>query len=180
MSKSKLNSIDSRSKEQIIIKWFDRKYKIGIGDQKKVDLGCGNFKVEGFDGVDKRQLPGVNILHDLEKFPWPFKEESCSILLAHGLINVIKPWETINFFDECWRILEFNGAFVANAAYAGSLESYLDPMACSFWREETLYCFLADTALYKVYTPKPWRADVVSVNIDKTDIKFLFRKIHMI
>jgi len=37
----------------------------------KLDIGCGWSKRAGFVGMDKRNLPGVDIIHDLEIFPYP-------------------------------------------------------------------------------------------------------------
>ncbi len=42
---------------------------------KKVDFGCGTSKRKGFIGVDVLPLPGVDIVHDLNKFPYPFKDD---------------------------------------------------------------------------------------------------------
>lgn len=37
-----------------------------------VDLGCGNAKTVGAIGVDNVALPGVDVVHDLLDFPYPF------------------------------------------------------------------------------------------------------------
>lgn len=42
----------------------------------KLDIGCGGNKQEGFIGMDKRELPGVDIIHDLEVFPWCIPTDS--------------------------------------------------------------------------------------------------------
>ena len=41
---------------------------------KKLDLGCGRSKKAGFIGLDCLVLPGVDIVHDLTKFPYPFED----------------------------------------------------------------------------------------------------------
>ena len=54
----------------------------------KIDLGCGEEKMPDAIGVDIEKLPGVDIICDLKKFPWPFKDSSfneiyCSHMLEH-------------------------------------------------------------------------------------------------
>lgn len=50
----------------------------------KLNLGCGEHHREGYINVDKYSSP--DILHDLETFPWPWKESSVKeILLYHVL-----------------------------------------------------------------------------------------------
>jgi hypothetical protein len=54
----------------------------------KLDIACGQAKKEGFIGVDIARLPGVDIVHDLEQFPWPFDDNSieearCSHYVEH-------------------------------------------------------------------------------------------------
>lgn len=42
----------------------------------KINLGCGKDIKEGYINLDIRQLKGVNIVHDLNNYPWPFKNNS--------------------------------------------------------------------------------------------------------
>ena len=42
----------------------------------KIDVGCGSSKIEGFIGMDHLDLPGVDIIHDLNSLPWPFESNS--------------------------------------------------------------------------------------------------------
>ena len=51
----------------------------------KVELGCGKSKTEGYIGVDRFKLPGVDIVADLNK-PFPFEDNYVDILYAcHSL-----------------------------------------------------------------------------------------------
>ena len=36
---------------------------------KVLDVGCGTAKVNGAIGIDRINLPGVDVVHDLNKFP---------------------------------------------------------------------------------------------------------------
>jgi ubiquinone/menaquinone biosynthesis C-methylase UbiE len=53
-----------------------------------LDLGCGSAKLTGAVGIDVRPGPGVDIVHDLNKFPWPIEDNRfdtvrCSHVLEH-------------------------------------------------------------------------------------------------
>jgi len=57
----------------------------------KVDLGCGAMKQPGFVGVDNRPLPGVDIVHDLELFPWPLPDACASLVMTSHLLEHLDP-----------------------------------------------------------------------------------------
>jgi hypothetical protein len=171
--------IDPRFKDKVNIQWFDKSYFFKIGNKEKIDLGCGNFKYStDFVGVDKRKTECTDIVCDLESFPWPFKDNSCSILIAHRILESIKPWFTIDFMNECWRVLEYGGLFATITPYAGSRYSYVDPNACSYWNEFTLFCFVPGNDFYPIYTPKPWEREYMDFH-KESDIKFAIRKTHL-
>ena len=51
---------------------------------KILDLGCGNKKYKSKDnvvvGVDNVKLKNVDIAHDLNKFPYPFKKNEFDLI----------------------------------------------------------------------------------------------------
>lgn len=57
----------------------------------KLDLGCGASKQQGFIGIDARALPGVDIVHDLEKFPWPLPDECAIFAMSSHVLEHINP-----------------------------------------------------------------------------------------
>ena len=83
---------------------------------KKVllDVACGLNKKEGFIGIDYVKAKGVDIVHDLNKYPWPIKSNSvdqihCSHYIEH-LPHEVKGYPNKDgwflFFDEINRILK--------------------------------------------------------------------------
>ena len=123
---------------------------------KKLDIGCGGNKNEGFIGIDFRELPGVDVVHDLEKFPWPLFDEEFDSAVAGHLIEHIKPWLSIYFMNEVWRVLKEGGTFAASTPYAGSKGYWQDPTHCNGWSEITFQYFDPAYPLYYIYKPKPW------------------------
>ena len=127
----------------------------------KIDLGCGEKKQPGFIGIDIRPLKGVDIVYDLEEFPYPLPNECASIIVASHLVEHINPHKGvfINFMNEIWRLMEIGGEFIISAPYAGSHGFYQDPTHCNPLNEDTWKYFdpLDKSRLYQIYKPRPWK-----------------------
>jgi len=72
----------------------------------KLNLGCGSKIYEGYVNVDKFDIYNVDIQHDLEKTPYPFKDNSVEeIILSHVLEHLGQDPEVfINIIKEFYRI----------------------------------------------------------------------------
>lgn len=57
----------------------------------KIDLGGGGNPMPGFINVDNRDLPEVDVVHDLELFPWPLPNECAFLVVASHLLEHINP-----------------------------------------------------------------------------------------
>ena len=70
----------------------------------KLNLGCGEKRYDGYINVDKYGTPDLQ--HDLETFPWPWKNESVSeIRLIHVLEHLGKDVDIyFGIFKEIYRI----------------------------------------------------------------------------
>lgn len=133
----------------------------------KVDIGCGAAKQPGFVGIDIRKLPGVDIVQDLEKFPWPLPDNCASLVMASHVVEHIDPHGGVfmRFMDEVWRILKPGGSFMMALPYAGSHGYFQDPTHCNPCNETTWAYFdplCVDergqlVGLYNIYKPKPWK-----------------------
>lgn len=70
----------------------------------KLNLGSGSKRINGFVNVDKFKHPNVDIVHDLNVFPYPFKSDSVDyIFMSHALEHLDNPF---NVLLECHRILK--------------------------------------------------------------------------
>lgn len=123
----------------------------------KLDIGCGGKKQEGFTGIDYRPLEGVDIVHDLELVPWPLDADSVITAIASHVVEHIKPWLTITFMNEVWRVLTAGGTFAVATPYAGSPGYWQDPSHCNGWNEATFQYFDPRYPLYWIYQPSPWK-----------------------
>ncbi|MBI4552405.1 MAG: class I SAM-dependent methyltransferase [Candidatus Latescibacteria bacterium] len=68
-----------------------------------LDLGCGPYrKIDGAVGVDIRPAPHVDVVHDLNQYPYPFDENQFDhIEMSHILEHVYHPARTM---EEVHRI----------------------------------------------------------------------------
>ena len=128
-----------------------------------LDIGCGANKQQGCVGLDVRKFPGVDIVHNLEKYPYPLPDNSVKLVIASHVVEHINPANSgfISFMDEIWRILKPQGQFMLVTPYAGSPGYWQDPTHLNPCNEITFTYFdpLAKTGFYRFYKPKPWKIE---------------------
>lgn len=54
-----------------------------------LDVGCGPNKRKGSVGMDMHPFDGVDIVHDINVFPWPIPDDSCSLIIASHVLQHI-------------------------------------------------------------------------------------------
>ena len=133
----------------------------------RLDVGCGEAKQSGFVGLDKRALEGVDIVHDVEVFPWPLPDECVVVAVCSHLVEHIKPWLFIDFMNELWRVMRVDGEAAISLPHGSSQGFLQDPTHCNACNETTFAYFDPEephTAglLWQIYKPKPWRIKYMS------------------
>jgi ubiquinone/menaquinone biosynthesis C-methylase UbiE len=77
---------------------------------KRINLGCGTNIKKGYINVDTEDYEGVDIIHDLNKYPYPFKDNSVDeVYMEHVLEHLEDQGKTI---EEIYRILKKKGSFI--------------------------------------------------------------------
>ena len=90
----------------------------------KLNLGCGYDIREGWINVDKVDNEGVDVIHDLDKFPYPFKDNVVDeIIMIHILEHLNKPKEVL---DELWRISKPNARITIEVPHFSSWQAWGD------------------------------------------------------
>lgn len=75
--------------------------------KKKLNLGCGEDRKEGFLHIDHNPLAHPEVLHDLNVFPYPFEEgELDEVVASHVIEHLDKPFLVM---QELHRILKVDG-----------------------------------------------------------------------
>ena len=122
----------------------------------KLDVGCGSNKQKGWIGMDKRRVKGVDIVHDVQVFPWPVPDDSCFQVLLSHLWEHIEPKYRMDLMEELWRIVQKNGQLLISVPYCMSMGAFQDPTHYTCPTEATFTYFDPDHPLYNVYKPSPW------------------------
>lgn len=105
----------------------------------KLDLACGSNKVEGFTGVDRVKTKSVDIVHDLEKFPWPFKTDSVDEVVVNHYIEHSS--DLFAFMNELHRIMKPGARATITAPYYSSMRAWQDPTHTRAISEATFLYF---------------------------------------
>ncbi len=124
-----------------------------------LDIGAGETRRKGFVTMDKRPLDGIDIVHDLEVFPYPLDDGICLTIVGSHIVEHIKPWLMLDFMNELWRILKVDGQLALSLPYGVSRGFQQDPTHCNICNEATWQYFDPKFDLYKIYKPKPWEIE---------------------
>jgi len=93
-----------------------KKSKFDSLESDKLNLGCGQFYKKGFVNVDSDARVNPDILWNLDKIPYPFKDKSFSLItMDHVLEHVSDPFKVMK---ELHRILKSNGVLAIRVPHA--------------------------------------------------------------
>jgi len=115
----------------------------------KLHLGCGTDIKLGFVNLDSVKLPGVDIVHNLDKYPWPLKNNTfdyiISISTLEHLDNLIKVMEEIHRISKKGAIIEIK------VPHFSSMGAFKDPTHKHFFTYYSFDYFTKDFD-YNFYT----------------------------
>lgn len=81
----------------------------------KLNLGCGDDIREGWINVNLFPHEGADIVWDLNKFPYPFKDKSADYILLDNILEHLD--DTVLTVFECHRLLSDTGTLEIKVPY---------------------------------------------------------------
>lgn len=112
----------------------------------KLNLGAGNDIRVGYINHDLVALPGIDVVHDLDSYPWPWANESVDEVIARDLLEHLDNFVTA--MEELHRILRPGGKAKVQVPYWNSWCRHADPthkrgfheLAFQFFDPRSVYC----------------------------------------
>lgn len=138
------------------------------------DLGCGEGKQKGYIGMDRRAVPGVDIIWDIESVtpvpwwargledlgaktePWPIPDNSVDKLLCSHVLEHITPSVLPAVMNEAWRVMRYDGQMLIAVPHGDSYGFRQDPTHIGMFNESTMTYFDPAHGLWQIYKPLPW------------------------
>lgn len=105
----------------------------------KLDIACGANKAPGFWGIDQTSYPGVDMVWNLDEFPWPFDDNSVDEIRCEHFIEHCA--DLVRFMEELWRIMRPGAIGRLVAPWWNSINTWRDPTHRRGIADQTLNFF---------------------------------------
>lgn len=92
---------------------------------KKLNIGSGTDIRKGWVNLDVTHLDGVDVVHDLNQFPWPFENNEFDEILLWNVLEHLD--DRIKTLEEIYRISKPNANVRVSVPYWNSYEFITDP-----------------------------------------------------
>jgi len=109
-------------------------------DRLKLNLGCGSRKLDGYVNLDYKQIPGVDVVHDLNEYPWPFEDESIDHIEMQQVLEHLDDHNRA--MKEIYRILKKSGTANISVPHFTWEYAFHDPTHKSFWGYQSFYYYV--------------------------------------
>jgi predicted SAM-dependent methyltransferase len=117
-----------------------------MNKNKVLDIGCGIHKVSpDAIGLDVVKLEGVDVVQDLEKFPYPFKDDEFDEVHANMILEHLQNFEEA--MREVHRILKKDGIFYIKVPFYATTIAFQDYTHKNYFTEKTFTYFTKDNEL---------------------------------
>jgi len=105
-----------------------------------LDIGCGAHKQPGTIGIDRRPIPGVDVVCDFER-GLPFRDGS--VEAAYSIHSIEHMRDLITFMEELYRVCAPGATVLIKTPYYASRKAFVDPTHVRFMTEESFGYFTA-------------------------------------
>jgi ubiquinone/menaquinone biosynthesis C-methylase UbiE len=112
---------------------------------RRLNIGCGRTIKKGFVNLDWKKIEGIDMVHNLNKYPWPFKDNSFDfVLAAHVLEHLDDPMRAMK---ELHRIVRERGVVEIHLPHFASISAYIDPTHKHFFSVNSFSYFTKEHSL---------------------------------
>ena len=106
----------------------------------KLNLGSGGRPLEGYINVDKNSnIPHVNVVHDLDNYPWPFEDNSVNEIVMNQCLEHLL--DRNRAMKEIYRILKKGGMAKISVPHFTWQYAFTDPTHKHFFAYNTFFYY---------------------------------------
>lgn len=116
---------------------------------KILDLGCGKKKQKGAMGIDINPDTDADIIHDLNKFPYPFEDSTFDFIYADNVIEHLD--NVVKVLEELYRITKGGATIKIIVPFFRSVYASIDPTHKHFFTVRSLDYFATNKPFYNSY-----------------------------
>lgn len=99
--------------------------EIGVGQRRTLNLGSGRKKVSGAVNLDITDRTDPDVVHDLNRRPWPFAEGQFLEVLAHDVIEHLD--DVVATMEEIHRVCADGAVVRITLPHFSSANAFTDP-----------------------------------------------------
>ncbi|MBI3034055.1 hypothetical protein HYY72_02755 [Candidatus Woesearchaeota archaeon] len=110
----------------------------------KLNMGCGTDIREGYVNLDFIKNEGVDVVHDLEKTPYPFNEDQFEEVIAFNILTLIKNLSEV--MEELYRISKNGAVIKIIVPHYNQHLPHTDPTTKRFFSPETFDFFSVNSS----------------------------------
>ncbi len=139
---------------------------------KKLNLGAGRDIKKDYINLDFGNLNGIDVQHDLRKFPYPFKKDYFDEILSNGVVELIDA-DFIKIMEELHRICKNGAVIKIRSPCFPSMCSAQDPLTKKFMTFNSFEYFNDDWHYSNARFKTVKRKYIYSLNIKLKWLSFL-------
>lgn len=128
-----------------------------------LDVGCGLNKLPGAIGLDRNPRTRADVLADLDRFPYPFCDNSFDALQAIHVIEHLS--DVVRALEEFHRLVRSGGRVTIVTPHYTDFSSFCDPTHRWHLNSFSLRYFGADDAGFGYYSEARFDEERVRVRL---------------
>ena len=126
-----------------------------------LDIGCGSRKHPGAVGLDISPDTDADVVHDLDRFPYPIEDRSFDVVLMQDVLEHVA--EPMRLADELHRILRPGGRLKLRTPHFSSALAYGDPTHRHYYSTKAI-SYLAEPA-FAHYSAARYAIDHITLDL---------------
>ncbi len=115
----------------------------------KLNLGSGSLLLDGYVNVDIYQGPGIDVVTDLDQFPWPWPDDSIDKIQAIDIYEHVD--HPLEFVNECWRVMIEGAEIRFRTTHWRTEQSFTDPTHKRFLTEGSFNYWIPGRLFHERY-----------------------------